>query len=108
MTDLLEHDERQLRRMLDCIEATRNNRMSLQSASGSLLFLRDALERVDADWARDFTSHLATIESAGLASAAQIKLMGEEFPRLVARTLGALETLVRSRLPGTDTDPETP
>lgn len=88
------HDERQLRRMLDCIKAARSNRMSLQSATDSLLFLRDALERVDAEWARDFTSHLATIESAGLASPEQMKLMGEEYPRLIARTLGALETLV--------------
>lgn len=98
MSDLTTHDERQLRRMLDCIEATRNDRMSLQAASDSLLFLRDALEQLEADWSRDFTSHLATLESASLASPEQIRRMGEGYPQLVSETLDALEVLVRSRL----------
>ena len=110
MSDIMTHDERQLRRMLDCIDATRNNRMSLQAASDSLLFLRDALENLQADWARDFTSHLATLESAGLASPEQIGGMGEGYPRLIAETLDALDVLVRARLQalasGVTHDPE--
>jgi hypothetical protein len=96
----IEHDERQLRRMLECLEAARRGGVSLRAASDSLLFLRGALERADRPWADDFTSHLATLESASLASPAQRQEMGDQFPRLVEGTLDALEKIVRARLEG--------
>lgn len=93
-----EHDERQLMRMLDCLDAARRGGVSLRAASDSLLFLRGALEHVDRGWADDFTSHVATLESASLASPSQMHDMGGEYPRLVNATLDALEALVRARL----------
>jgi len=100
MKDASKHDERQLRRMLDCLDAARRGGVSLRAASDSLLFLRGALEDVDRGWADDFTSHVATLESASVASPSQVHDMGEEYPRLVKATLDALEALVRARLGG--------
>lgn len=93
-----EHDERQLRRMLECLDAVRRGAVSLRAASDSLLFLRGALMNVDRPWADEFTSHLATLESASLASAAQRQEMGDRYQRLVEVTLDALEKIVRARL----------
>jgi hypothetical protein len=90
------HDARQLRRMLDCIVAARSGNVSLVQVAGSLLFLRDALEVVDEQWEDTLTSHIMTLESAGLASAEQKVTMGSAFENVIATALGELEVLTRS------------
>jgi hypothetical protein len=92
-------DIRHLQRMLDCISAMRTGALSLVGGADNLLFLLDALEVAEPAWADEFTSYVATIESAGTASPEQIASMGSQFPAVVATTLDALAEMVRSRLP---------
>lgn len=89
---------RQLQHMLGCLASMRRDQRLLVDGVDSLLFLRDALEEVDAQWSRELTNHLATLESAGVATPEQIRTMGKEYPELIARTLDAVERLVRSSL----------
>ena len=88
-------DARQLHRMLAVISALRSGGASLVEAADSLLFLRDALERVDESWSDEFTSHVATLESAGSASDEQIATMGSTYQSVVLEALEQLEELVR-------------
>jgi hypothetical protein len=93
-------DVRHLRRMLECISGMRSQSVSLVQGADTLLFLRNALEEIDQPWADAFTSHLATLESAGTASRDQIATMGSRFADVVADALDALERMVCSRFPG--------
>jgi len=93
-------DGRHLRRMLDCIAAMRSQSVSLVQGADSLLFLRNALEQAEQSWVDEFTSHLATLESAGLASPDQIATMGSRYAGTMHGALDALEGLVRGRFPG--------
>jgi hypothetical protein len=92
--EALDHNARQLQRLLDCIIAARNGRLSLVQLANSLLFLRDALVNADEDWSSAFTSHAATLESAGLATDEQRAVMGEKFERVVSTALATLESLI--------------
>ena len=92
-------DIRQLRRMLLCIASLRSGALSLVAGAGDLLFLRDALEAVDASWDEAFTAEVATLESAGTATPEQVTAMGATFEATVARALDALEEMVTGRLP---------
>ena len=93
-------DASHLRRMLDCVSAMRSKSVSLVQGADSLLFLRNALEAVEQGWADEFTSHLATLESAGLASPEQIANMGSRYADVVTGALDALEAMVRCHFPG--------
>ena len=88
------HDARQLRRMLDCINGARGGSVSLIEAADTLLFLRDALAVADEQWSNDFTSHVATLESAGLAAAEERARMGSSFESVLSVALGELEALI--------------
>lgn len=90
--------ERHLQRMLDVIEVARKGKASLVNVADSLHFLLSSLEGVDRPWAEQFGSHVLTLESAGLASPEQKRNMGKGFATLKTQTLGALETMVRTRL----------
>ena len=70
----------------------------LLSGVGTLLFLRNALENADAPWSKELTDHIATLESASIATSEQIRTMGAGYSELIERTLDALEQLVRLRL----------
>jgi hypothetical protein len=87
-------DNRNLRRMLECIGAARTGRMTLVGLADALLHLRDALDAVDPAWAEELTSHIATLESAGLATSEQIRTMGPKYEEVIANTLAAAERLV--------------
>jgi hypothetical protein len=76
--------------------------MSLVAGADSLLFLRNALETVEADWDESFTDHVATLESAGLATDEHVAAMGESFRTAISRALDGLEALVNSQLPSDD------
>lgn len=93
-------DARHLRRMLECISAMRSKSLSLVQGADSLFFLRNALEEIEQTWADEFTSHLATLESAGTASREQIAAMGSRYADVVAGALDALERMVDGRFPG--------
>lgn len=90
--------------MLDCLLAARAGSVPLVQAADTLLFLRDALEVADEEWSSAFTSHIATLESAGLVTAEQKAKMGAGFERAVSTALAALQALIR-RHPGADTVP---
>jgi hypothetical protein len=92
--EAVSHDARQLRRLLDCIGAARNGRLSLVQLADSLLFLRDALENADEEWSSEFTSNIASLESAGLATDEQKAVMGENLERVVSAALAELESLI--------------
>jgi len=92
-------DGRHLRRMLDCIAGMRSESVSLVQGADSLLFLRNALEHAEQSWVDELTSHLATLEFAGLASPEQVTAMGSKYAEVVAGALDALEDLVRGRFP---------
>lgn len=85
--------------MLECISAMREKSVSLVRGVDNLLFLRDALDTVEEGWANEFTSNLATLESAGLASPEQIASMGSRYSDIVMHALDALERMVRGRFP---------
>jgi len=92
-------DLRHLQRMRACIASLRTGAMSLVEGADSLLFLRSALETVDAAWDESFTAHAATLESAGLATSEQVASMGKGYSTVVSQALDSLETLVTSQLP---------
>ena len=73
--------------------------MSLVVGANSLLFLRNALEHVDADWDASFTTQVATLESAGVATNSQVAAMGETYSAVVSQALDVLEALLNSKLP---------
>ncbi len=89
-------DARQLERMLACIAEVRAERISLLDAANTLLFLRDALDAAPRDWARSFTSHVVTLESAALASTEQKATMGSRFQTVVSDACSELEKLARN------------
>ena len=78
------------------ISDTRANRTPLVDAANSLLFLRNAMEALDRSWSDRFTSHIATLESAGTATAEQRSEMGSRYDALIANTLDELEEMVAS------------
>ncbi|WP_050725658.1 hypothetical protein [Vulgatibacter incomptus] len=92
-----QRDARQLRRMLTCISGTRQGGVALVEVADSLIFLRDALENVEESWSDEFTSHVATLESAGVATSAQIERMGPQHQAIVSGALDALEAMVKAR-----------
>lgn len=89
-------DIRHLRRMKFAIADARANRISLVDAANSLLFLRNAMEVIDPPWSDRFTSHIATLESAGTASLQQRTAMGQSYDAMIATTLDELEKMVES------------
>jgi hypothetical protein len=91
---VLASDRRQLRRILQTIAAARAGYAPLVNVADELLFLRDALKEVDRSWADEFTSHVASLESMGLATTEQRIEMGETYEEIVDETLNALEHLV--------------
>lgn len=93
-------DRRHLRRMLSCLASLRAGSMSLVAGADTLLFLRNALERVDEEWDESFTAQIATLESAGVATDEQMATMGPSYGNVISRALDGLESLVRSQLPG--------
>jgi hypothetical protein len=93
-------DVRHLRRMLACISAVRSGGASLVEGANSLLFLRDALDATEEAWTDEFTSHVATLESAGLATQEQVTAMGGSYASVVANVIDTLEAMVRGRFPG--------
>jgi hypothetical protein len=78
------------------IDDTLAKRTSLVDAANSLLFLRNAMESLDRSWSDRFTSHIATLESAGTATAEQRNTMGTSFHELVENTLKELGEMVSS------------
>jgi hypothetical protein len=90
-------DVRHLRRMLSCITSLRGSSVSLVAGAGSLLFLRDALEHVDADWDESFTDQIATLESAAVATDEQVA-MGASYGAVISQALDCLEGLVKGQL----------
>jgi hypothetical protein len=80
--------------MLSCIVAARSGDMSLVEAADSLLLLRDSLEEAEPSWLNELTALIATLESAGMTSPEQLRVMGARYDRLVEDTLSALEQLV--------------
>ena len=93
-------DTRHLRRMLSCITSLRGSSMSVVAGADSLLFLRNALEHVDADWDESFTAQIATLESAGVATDEQVATMGASYGAVISQALDCLEVLVKSQLSG--------
>jgi|SRR5689334_146372 len=91
-------DSRHLDRMSQAIAAARTGKIGLTRLADELLFLRDALDSVDQDWANQLTIQIATLESAGLASAEQQAEMGDAYGKVVRETIDAVEQLI-SRLP---------
>jgi hypothetical protein len=91
-------DVRHLRRMLSCITSLRGNSVSLVAGAGSLLFLRDALKHVDADWDESFTDQIATLESAAVATDEQVATMGASYGAVISQALDCLEGLVKGQL----------
>jgi hypothetical protein len=86
------------------IDDTRANRITLVEAANSLLFLRNAIEISDRSWRDRFTSYVATLESAGTATAKQRREMGHSYEVLVASTLEELERLIVNSNVGTVED----
>lgn len=97
-------DARQFRQMLNCITDMRRGATNLVQGADSLLFLRSALEAVEEAWSDEFSSHVATLESAGLATSAQVEEMGSRFQAVVSGALDSLETMVLARFPVPPTD----
>ena len=93
-------DRRHLRRMLSCLAGLTAGSMSLVTGADTLLSLRDALEHVDAKWDESFTSHVATLESAGVTTDEQRATMGPSYGKVISQALGGLESLVKSQLAG--------
>ncbi len=87
-------DTRHLQCMLADLLAMRSGALSLLQGADRLLFLRDCLTIVDDRWDEQFTSHVATIESIGLASAEQRVQMGDNYAALLASTLDSIEELI--------------
>lgn len=99
-------DVRQFRQMVACIGSLRRGTISLVAGANSLLFLRDALDVVEADWDEPFTAQVATVESAGLATGEQITAMGASYRAVVSQALDDLEALVLRQLPSGTVDGE--
>ncbi|HEY6557432.1 MAG TPA: hypothetical protein VI072_09165 [Polyangiaceae bacterium] len=72
---------------------------SLVDGANSLLFLRDALEKADEIWIDEFTSRVATLESAGLATGEQVNAMGVAYENVVQSELSELEAMISGKLP---------
>ncbi len=87
-------DVRHLQRMRMVIDDTRANRTSLIDAANSLLFLCNAMESLDRLWADRFTSCIATLESAGTATAEQRLAMGAQYHELIDSTLRDLSKMI--------------
>jgi hypothetical protein len=92
-------DFRHLQQMRACIASLRSGATSLGAGADSLLFLRTSLETVEAGWDESFTAHVATLESAGLATSEQVAAMGQGYSAAISQALDDLETLVTSQLP---------
>jgi hypothetical protein len=103
---MTETDARHLRRMLDCISAMRTGKLSLVQGSSELLALRDALEDFDAfgqEWFDGFTSHLVTLESAGIAPNGTILSPGAPLQPHVKSALDHIGLMVGQHIPKEDT-----
>ena len=95
-------DVRHLRRMLHLISGMRAGEYSLVDGANDLLALRDALEEFDAfgqGWFDDFTSHLVTLESAGVTSSGKALLHHRPLAPYVRDALDGLEAMILERLP---------
>jgi hypothetical protein len=95
---MLASDRRHLERMLQCVAAARAGDISLVAAADTLLALRSAVEYDEDGWADEITSHVATIESAGLATAEQRRVMGARYSEVVELALGSVEQAVTTVL----------
>lgn len=93
-------DSRLLERMLDCFVRMRTGTLSLVQGADDLMVLRDSLDSVEPRWAAEFTDRIATLDSAGMASAKQIRAMGSDYERAVSTALDDLESLVRDLMRG--------
>ncbi|MBP1149977.1 MULTISPECIES: hypothetical protein [Methylocaldum] len=59
-----EHDIRQLALMHKQIDSYTKGTIGLSALIGDLIFLRDALSKVESDWEHQFTSCISDLESA--------------------------------------------
>lgn len=94
-------DIRHLSRMVERISLLRSGGISLVEGANDLLSLRDILEEFDAfgqAWFDTFTSHVVTLESAGVASDGQVLPRHHPLEPYVLDALAHLDSLVRSHL----------
>ena len=59
-----EFDSRQLKKMREQILSYQKGDIGLQSLIGDLLFLRDALSKVEQEWEYEFTDRIVDLETA--------------------------------------------
>src|SRR3954470_4800886 len=95
MTDT---ETRPLRRMLERISLLKSGAISLVQGADDLLSLRDMLDEFDAfgqAWFDTFTSHVVTLESAGVASAGKVLPRQSPLEPYVSDALDHLDSLIR-------------
>jgi len=82
--------------------------VSLLAGTDTLVFLHSSTEVAEDGWDDEFTSEVATLESAGLATLQQVSEMGTSYEIAIAKALNELEALVLRRVPADSLDEDEP
>lgn len=93
-----EFDRRQLLTMQEALGHEDHSQRSLGELASRLLALRDLFHWHDADWDYLFTDNVATLDSCSLASAEQIRIMGDRYPQVIQEAVESLRKLVDDAL----------
>jgi hypothetical protein len=82
----------------------KSSAVPLLTGTDSLVFLHHSLEMTEDVWDDAFTSEIATLESAGLATPQQVSEMGVAYQATITKALDELEALVLRRVPADSLD----
>lgn len=93
-----EFDRRQLQTMQLVLNGEYKSQKLLGELASQLLALRDQFHWHDPEWDYSFTDNVATLDSCSLASAEQIRIMGEGYEQVVQGAADSLRKLVSDAL----------
>jgi hypothetical protein len=94
-----EYDLRQLAKMRQQIDLYRSDGISLNILIADLMFLRDALTKVDQGWERKFTECIVNLESAySYAIEKDSGKLNEMTQKIVDDTIPTLLNLIRESM----------